>query len=191
MINSKNKKTNTAGFTLFVAMVVSSLLLAVGFSISNIIFKQLLLSGSGRDSQIAFYAADSGTECAQFWDARNGDGTPASGDGPFATSTFSDPADSSNPLSLIKCGSGFGVVNVAKISGDATTTLAIDYSYSTDYKACALVFVEKGFEDVSGEQIPYTKITSRGYNSGRLSGTDVGCDTSNKRTVERGIVVQY
>ena len=34
--------------------------------------KEVILSSLGRDSQFAFYAADTGVECALFWDVRYG-----------------------------------------------------------------------------------------------------------------------
>jgi hypothetical protein len=174
-----------AGFTLFVAMIVSSLLLAVGFSIGNIILKQLILSGSGKDSQIAFYAADSGAECVQFWDTKNADGTPVE-ESPFSASSTEIIANK------VKCGSGN--VAASKVTGtnDATSTLIVDFSGSESYKACALVLIEKGFTEVLGEDIPYTRITSRGYNAGKtMVAGAAACDTSNQRTVERGLYVQY
>lgn len=177
-----------AGFTLFVAMIVSSLLLAVGFSIGNIILKQLLLAGSGKDSQVAFYAADSGAECVQFWDTKNADGTPVD-ESPFSATSTEDGASISNK---VKCGSGNVVASKFTGTNDATSTIIVDFSGLESYKACALVLIEKGFTEVSGEDIPYTKITSRGYNAGKT--TVVGaaaCDTSNQRTVERGLYVQY
>ena len=184
MTNLKTRKINKAGFTLFVAMVVSSLLLAVGFSISNIILKQLLLAGSGKDSQVAFYAADSGAECAQFWDAKAANGDPLTADGPFATSTTA-------PDFNMKCGTGLvNVMGKVVDTKTATTTIAIDYS-SSDYKACSVVVITKGFNTVGVDEIPFTKVVSRGYNAPRLSGTTSGCDTTNKRTVERGLMVQY
>ncbi len=185
MINSKTRKINKKGFTLFVAMVVSSLLLAVGFSISNIILKQLLLAGSGKDSQVAFYAADSGAECVQFWDAKGSNGDPLVTDGPFATSTVIADAG-------IKCGTGsVGATKLPNGSGDknSTSTVVIDYS-SGGYKACSVVVVTKGFVTSGPDQIPFTKVISRGYNSSMLSDKS-GCDTTNKRTVERGLMVQY
>lgn len=56
------------GFTLFIAVLLGSLMLAIGFSIFNLAFKELLLSSSSRDSQVAFYAADTGLECALYYD---------------------------------------------------------------------------------------------------------------------------
>ena len=58
------------GFTLFIAVLIGSLMLAIGFSIFNLSFKELLLSASSRDSQIAFYAADTGLECALYHDQK-------------------------------------------------------------------------------------------------------------------------
>ena len=60
--------STTQGFTLFIAILIGNLMLAIGFSIFNIAFKELLLSSSARDSQVAFYAADTGLECALYYD---------------------------------------------------------------------------------------------------------------------------
>jgi hypothetical protein len=195
----KNKLNTRDGFTLFVSMIVASLLLAVGFSIGNIILKQLLLSGSGKDSQIAFYAADSGVECAQFWDTKNALGESLTIEGPFASST------GTSLFSDIKCGpiGPNATTSPAKIfvgDSNATSTLVIDYSDDGEnYRACAQVQIEKGFAlvDVGGgfsENLPFTRITSRGYNSSYIPAVGVNpahCDISNPRTVERGLFVQY
>src|SRR3990167_7483874 len=58
------------GFTLLLAAIVSSIVLAVGAAIFGIAQKQVLLSAIGRDSQFAFYAADTAAECALYWDFR-------------------------------------------------------------------------------------------------------------------------
>lgn len=64
------KKTQQKGFVLLFAMLVSTIVLAVGTGIFNITRKELLLSRSSRDSQFAFFAADAGAECAFFWDRK-------------------------------------------------------------------------------------------------------------------------
>ncbi len=61
-------KSKKKGVTLLLAVLVSSLLLSIGLAIFNITIKELLISGSGRESQFAFYAADTGAECALYWD---------------------------------------------------------------------------------------------------------------------------
>ena len=56
------------GFTLMLAALVASLLTALGLAMFTIAKKEIVLSSLGRDSQFAFYAADTGAECALHWD---------------------------------------------------------------------------------------------------------------------------
>src|SRR3990167_2209689 len=71
LLKTKNSKLRTSrGFTLLLAALVSSIVLAVGAAIFGIAQKQVLLSAIGRDSQLAFYAADTAAECALYWDFR-------------------------------------------------------------------------------------------------------------------------
>jgi len=58
------------GFTLLLAALIASIVLALGTSIFRLAQKELILSSIGRDSQFAFYAADTGAECALYWDVR-------------------------------------------------------------------------------------------------------------------------
>ena len=61
---------NERGFTLLLSALIVSIVLALGASISGLAQKELTLSSIGRDSQFAFYTADSGAECALYWDIR-------------------------------------------------------------------------------------------------------------------------
>ncbi|MBI5457806.1 hypothetical protein HY971_03725 [Candidatus Kaiserbacteria bacterium] len=63
-------RVSERGFTLLLAALVSSVVLAVGAAIFGIAQKQITLSALGRDSQFAFYAADTAAECALYWDFR-------------------------------------------------------------------------------------------------------------------------
>ena len=65
------KLGNNTGFTLILSVLISSIVLGIGLSIFNITFKELKLSSSGRESQFAFYAADTGIECALYHDLQN------------------------------------------------------------------------------------------------------------------------
>jgi Tfp pilus assembly protein PilE len=58
------------GFTLLMAVLISSVLLALGYQIYNLAVKEVTLSSAGRESQFAFFAADSGIECALFADSK-------------------------------------------------------------------------------------------------------------------------
>ncbi|MEK7194060.1 MAG: pilus assembly PilX N-terminal domain-containing protein [Patescibacteria group bacterium] len=59
------------GFTLFIAIVITATLLLVSTGIISVAVKEAFLTTANRHSQEAFYAADSGLECALFWDLKN------------------------------------------------------------------------------------------------------------------------
>lgn len=64
MINTQH--TQKKGFALLYTVVIVSLILSITAGISNIVFKQSLLSNLATDSQIAFYQADNAAECAMY-----------------------------------------------------------------------------------------------------------------------------
>ena len=66
MIIKKIKKNR--GFVLLFAMVLSSIILAVALGVTNIALKEVNFSTSGKDANDAFFAADTGAECALFYD---------------------------------------------------------------------------------------------------------------------------
>lgn len=66
----KFRNTNR-GFVLLLAALIASLSLGLGLAIVTIARKSVTLSSIGRDSQFAFYAADTGAECALYWDIRH------------------------------------------------------------------------------------------------------------------------
>jgi len=61
-------KKSTKGFTIFFAALVGSLALAVGIAIYDLLVRELALSQIASQSQYATYAADTGAECALYWD---------------------------------------------------------------------------------------------------------------------------
>jgi len=181
IINNKQKTINnepdfssavssSRGFTLIIAILVSSLMLAIGFSLANFAVKQIIISSTGRESQFAFYAADTGIECAFYWDFKYG------ADSAFATSSASNP-----PTSNIHCNNQDIAASPWTISADATkatTTFAFNF---LPEPYCVVVAIAK-----SGET---TTVESRGYNVGTVSGS--ACTSSNPRRVERAIRVRY
>lgn len=58
------------GYTMLFAVLVSTVLLSIGIFILNVSKKEVLLSSIGRESAIAFYAADGGVECAHYWNVQ-------------------------------------------------------------------------------------------------------------------------
>ncbi len=59
------------GVTLFIAIIVTATLLLVSSGIISLAVKQSYLTNADRSSQDAFYAADTGGECALYWDLKN------------------------------------------------------------------------------------------------------------------------
>jgi len=68
----KKYKTDQGGFVLLYAVLAVTVILVVGLIITNIITKQIILSTTGRDSQFAYYAADSMRECVFYWHLEKG-----------------------------------------------------------------------------------------------------------------------
>ncbi len=56
------------GFTLLLAVLITSIILGISVGFSTFIIKELIISAMGRESQKAFFASDSGIECALYWD---------------------------------------------------------------------------------------------------------------------------
>ncbi len=68
----KSIHTNEKGFVMLFTVLIVSIILSLAIGIANIGYKQSLLSSIGKDSQIAFYAADAGMECALLYMAGTG-----------------------------------------------------------------------------------------------------------------------
>jgi len=54
------------GFVLLFTILVSSIVLLIALGISGISYREIILSSESRDGGIAFFAADSGIECALY-----------------------------------------------------------------------------------------------------------------------------
>ena len=152
------------GFTLLIAVLVGSVLLALGYSIFNIALKDVILSSSGRESQFAFYAADSGVECALYWDYQQN---------AFATTS---------PLTEIACGTGdlpLTTVPLTRSFDPLSKTYTTVFSFSlgsASTDACTSVEVTRM------ENPLRTTVVSSGFNT---------CVTTNPRRIERAIRAQY
>lgn len=137
-------KTSPRGFTLLIAVVLTSVLLSVGLALLDIAYKQIVLSSTARQSQYAFYAADSAMECALFWDQKqnafsyttplstircNATDIPltSSVSGGVRTTTFSIPCP----------GGSLAQVTIYKTSGAACSGTATSCLYSNGYNACS------------------------------------------------------
>ena len=58
------------GIALLIASLISAVVISIGAALFSLVQKQVTLSSVARESQFAFYAADTGAECALYWDNR-------------------------------------------------------------------------------------------------------------------------
>lgn len=144
------------------AIIVMGTLLLIAAGIASLAVRQSLISASGRESQLAFYAADTGIECALYWDVQNPAGFSA-----FSTSTgstiFCNKDTNNSGNQWVVGGSNVSIINRINFLPDPY---------------CTIVTVTKTF--VGG--VLKTTIESKGYNT---------CDLSNPRRVERAIRATY
>ncbi|MFZ1988051.1 MAG: hypothetical protein WAV21_03425 [Minisyncoccia bacterium] len=56
------------GFTLLIALVLSTVAVSITLALTTLAYKGLILSSGSQQSQQAFYAADTVLECALLWD---------------------------------------------------------------------------------------------------------------------------
>lgn len=167
------------GFTLLFAILVSTLVISIGASMISIALRQTVLSGTSRESQYAFYAADTAMECAYYWD------TVGSNELENPIFPVSGNLDSTNVNnSEIKC-SGYEFLNSGEITTDSGVTnfklqiKDIGTSQKSLKTYCAEVTVIKEPESTG---LTKTRIESKGYNT---------CDTNNIKRVERGLIQEY
>ncbi len=66
------KIKKNSGFAMLVAIIITGILLLISFVVADIAFEQIVITQMNQQSQYAFYNADSGTECAMYWDLKNG-----------------------------------------------------------------------------------------------------------------------
>ena len=187
---------NQRGFTLLFAVLVSTLVLAVGASIISLALKQVQLSGTSRDSQYAFYAANTGYECAYYWDVHgynDKDLFPINND----TNFYYEPGGTETDITCLSETDSLGDINRNSIvsSGDPVNWIQNPVSDPTESSPSVTSFSIRFDED----EVPYcadvtvskwidsddnviTTIDSRGYNT---------CDEDNPRRIERGLELTY
>ena len=168
------------GFTLLFASLVVSLILSIGLAIAHITLSQLLLSSAGRDSQFAFYNADSGIECALYheFNVRHPDGSFI-----FPVDEDDVPANTTK----IEC-NGFNPPDLFYDDPSSSATTSTFFTINPPGGSCTGANKTKPTFRVKVDKSPrdafsnYVHIESRGYNT---------CDTTNPRRVERGLYVKF
>jgi hypothetical protein len=136
-------------------MLVGALALSIGAAIYDLTVRELDLSQTATQSQYAIYAADTGVECALYWDAKCTLGAACYGGSAFATSSDSTVPSSG---SGINC-NGQDISSVwttTPTPTSATTTFKITF---TPQPYCVFVTVFK-----SGTPLLTTTV-AHGYNT--------------------------
>lgn len=157
-----SRTSGNRGFVLLFTALIASIILMMAIGISNISLKEVQLAGASRDAHYAFFAADTGAECALFLDR-------------IARDVFVNPAGS---------GSCAGAsVSPSQATNTYTNPVTQSFVYAFELELaderCAAVTVEKF--------IAQTVIESFGYNVSCAEKEVPG----NALVVERAIRVRY
>jgi len=162
MIIRKNKKYNN-GFVILFAVTLASIVLVMALGVANIALEEIKFSTSAKDTNNAFFAADTGNECALVNDL--GASTP------FVTLGSSG---------VVNCGG-----NSISITGSGPWDFVLANIGSTG-TSCAKVKVTKTTTVIGGVTYTTTTIVSKGYNIG-----DSSCNSTNPDRIERELVTAY
>lgn len=119
------------------AVIISSVALALALAVLDVTYKQVLLSSTERQSSVAFYNADAALECALYYDQKQDSFDFANAPTSFSITcntqsiTVSEPitAGSRTATFSLPWGAGTsGAVTVIKSSTGATKLYASGYS---------------------------------------------------------------
>lgn len=157
------------GFVLLFTVILSSIFLAVALGVADIAFKELKFGTDARATNDAFFAADTGAECASYYNRLDINKFPINND----------------PATPIICAD-------SSISVTKTVSLPTYYwnfvvpSLGSSNQSCAVVNIEKDTDPSNPSAVILTVITSKGYNVG-----DPTCSSTNPNRVERETQVTY
>jgi hypothetical protein len=161
-INYKYKKQS--GYAILFTIVIVSAISVITAGLTNAAYKQLILSSLAKDSQVAFFQADTAADCALYFDAvyivENVGTPPQDGD-------------------LWTCGG----LELGLSTSDIMTSYALNPPQVDSSDPCFRIEVKKATtKDSEDNDVVNTTISARGYNI---------CDKGNVRTVEREIYIKY
>lgn len=181
--NNKNKK----GFTLILAVIVASIVLAIGIAIVNITLKQYILSDISENSEVAFGAASAGAECIKYWDRSDANGN-----------TFDVPGGTVPQSAAVQINC-FGL-NETNSNGPVASGGEQSFEFDlTSDEQCIRVKIWKYFDPSSDEDVIIEGAdTGRNCNAGtectyiKARGYNKSCTNLNHpRVVERAINFTY
>lgn len=165
-IKTENKrKKKRRGFALLIAVVFTSVMLAVSIALSSLGYKQTILASAAIDSQDAFYVADAALECVLYADQK---------ENLFAYDSCSSPPCTTT----MTCdGATIEVSQLTKTASRLTSTA--EFSFDEDLR-CARITVYK--PPISAGT---TYLFAEGYN---VSCSSIG---TSLRASARGLKASY
>ena len=152
------------GVTLLVAVILSSVVLSVALALLDVAYKQQLLASTAKQSQYAFYNADTVMECALYWDQRQ------------------NAFDYTSPLASgsVTC-KNLPLLNyVSSLNGSTRTTTFNVTCSGSDVRGTMTIVKTNGSSFCAGTS--YSCLYATGYSS---------CDATDPRRIERGLKVLY
>ena len=129
--------SRSRGFVAVFAMLIATVILIMVISITGTAYKETMLSASVRESERAFYAADTGVECGLYLDRIDG-------------TVFVDGG-----VTDISCGNIDTSIDVEGLGG-------YSFELPIDARSCSLVQV---FKNSIIDGVSYTQVISLGYNA--------------------------
>ncbi len=166
------------GIALLFVVLLTSVLLLVAIEVTNISYKEVFFSIQARDSDRAFFAADTGMECGLYLDK---------------TGTFPTSASGTAPVPGTCEGISIGPAPTADALG------GLDFyqfmiPVGSPVTSCATVTIDKNIM-LGSPAASYTQVSSYGYNIPPGSGTTNSClppgATPGSRVVTRALQTQY
>jgi hypothetical protein len=155
-------KGSRSGFVILFAVTISAILLAIALGVANIAFKEVRFGTSARDSNDAFFAADTGAECALINDK-------------YSAHSFV----SSGGSGTVSCLGG-----TISLSGAYPAWTFVVGGLGSSGNGCAKVSVTK---DTTIPTAIRTTVVSTGYNIGDFS----ACASSSQNRTAREVKVTY
>lgn len=188
-MNISNTQKNK-GFVILFAMLISTVILLIASGIFNVVQKEVVLSSYARESQRAFFAADSALECGLYADLVGVVPTATGPATPFSVFTSSD--------NIFECGG----LEVESSYLSSASSSAYEYPFVFRYRngfsedtSCAYVLVEKeSTNDITdGTEV---RITAVGFNvctdnNGLFTGTLNVPDYNDPTLLERRLSLTY
>ena len=153
------------GYAILFAVIMIGIILAISVGLSDIAYKQLVVSSVANDSQLAFYQSDTATECALYEDFISGAFPATSPPVPIPPAQISCGVDTTGTNYTLG-------VTYAPVSGGSSEVYTLSAPNPNSINPCFAIIVTR--DTTTGA----TKIAAKGYNI---------CNKTNPRTVEREI----